>query len=125
MQISNGLLRKHNNCRFERAVDTHIYVFSKRITKYSCMLCSIIRQLKHEDLGSFKQDFVPFLTKNQNNRQLLKHADSSEELEASKADQPLNVGAWFDREPTTFCKRVLDLKDYEAINMLALVRGPK
>lgn len=35
------------------------------------------------------------------------------------------IGAWCDREPTTFCKRVIDLKDYEDINMLSLVRTAK
>ena len=71
VQISNGLLKKHNNCRFERAIDTHIYIFNRKV-------CNIIKQLRHEELGSFKEDFVPFLAKNQNNRQLLKYTECSE-----------------------------------------------
>lgn len=37
----------------------------------------------------------------------------------------MNAGVWFEREVATFCKRIIDIKDYEAVNMLTLVRGPK
>lgn len=33
VQISNGLLRQHNSCRFERVIDLHIYIFSLRVAK--------------------------------------------------------------------------------------------